>query len=248
MKLPAGDSRYVHVFHGAGVLKIESRFEPRGADVPVVPRMGLRTELPGSWTHVEWYGRGPHENYWDRKTSAGVGRHRMTVAELVHDYVEPQENGHRTDTRWCAITDGRRRGLWVRGLPVLEFNVWPLPAGGPQRTGAPAGDAGAKHDHRLPRRAPDGRRRRQFVGRADPPRVLHPARLGARAPDAAGGSRFLKPSPVTPPSAPSPPAARSRRRVRECGRSETRPGCPRTQGRCSPCAKRSSSPPRRRRR
>lgn len=127
LALPAGETRarYTYTVHGSGSVDIASRFEPKGARLPVVPRMGLKTEVPGDWTRVEWYGRGPHENYWDRKTSAAVGRYAMTVAELIYDYVEPQENGHRTDARWMTLTDGQGRGLRVVGLPLFEFNVWP---------------------------------------------------------------------------------------------------------------------------
>lgn len=127
MRLPAGESRarYTYRVNGTGQIEIETRFEPAGAKLPVVPRVGLMTELTPDCTNVAWYGRGPHECYWDRKTGAAVGRYRSTVRELIYDYVEPQENGHRTDVRWLEITDPSGRGLRVIGLPLVGFNAWP---------------------------------------------------------------------------------------------------------------------------
>ncbi len=127
MRIPAGEStaRYEYTVFGGGSVEIASVFSPKGAKLPVVPRMGLKTELPGGCDRVQWYGRGPHENYWDRKTGAPVGLHALRVADLIYDYVEPQENGHRTDLRWMTVTDERGAGLKVTGLPLFEMNAWP---------------------------------------------------------------------------------------------------------------------------
>ncbi|MBM4153687.1 MAG: DUF4981 domain-containing protein [Lentisphaerae bacterium] len=127
MKIPAGETtaRYEYTIHAGGAVEIASTFEPKGAKLPVVPRMGLKTELPGGCDRVQWYGRGPHETYWDRKTGAPVGLHALRVDGMIYDYVEPQENGHRTDVRWMTITDASGAGLKVTGLPLFEMNAWP---------------------------------------------------------------------------------------------------------------------------
>jgi beta-galactosidase len=130
LDVPAGDSRLSvrYRVRASGRVELDAQFEPKaraGESLPVVPRWGWIADMPGDRTRVEWYGRGPHENYWDRKTSAFVGRYVLPVSALIYDYVEPQENGHRTDVRWMTITDAAGRGLRVLGAPVFEFNAWP---------------------------------------------------------------------------------------------------------------------------
>ena len=90
-----------------------------------MPRFGTILTLPGDLGQVEWYGRGPHENYWDRRTGAAIGRYTAPVSELAHPYVRPQETGTRTDTRWVAVTDGSGTGLLVTGLPTVSFSALP---------------------------------------------------------------------------------------------------------------------------
>jgi len=87
--------------------------------------MGLKTELPAGCDRVRWYGRGPHENYWDRKTGAPLGQYLQRAADMTVAYVEPQENGHRTDIRWMTVTDANGFGLKITGLPLFAANVWP---------------------------------------------------------------------------------------------------------------------------
>lgn len=129
VSLPAGSStaRTTFTVYGDGTIEVESAFRP-GGEVPELPRVGMRLLIPGEFRAVEWYGRGPHETYWDRQTGAAVGRYRSTVDELWTPYVEPQENGNRTGVRWVAFTDGAGRGLRAVGLPSLSFSAWPFPA------------------------------------------------------------------------------------------------------------------------
>jgi hypothetical protein len=75
---------------------------------------------------MTWHGRGPHESYWDRKSSAAVGVYSGSVLSLIHPYIRPQEAGNRTDVRWAAWTDEKGRGLLVTGQPLLNISVWPF--------------------------------------------------------------------------------------------------------------------------
>jgi beta-galactosidase len=79
-----------------------------------LPRIGVVTALAPGFEHLEWFGRGPHESYPDRKAGAPVGRYRSTVTEQYVPYLNPQEHGHHTDTRWCALHDGSA-GVLVTG-------------------------------------------------------------------------------------------------------------------------------------
>ena len=85
----------------------------------------MQTALHRILDRVNWFGRGPHESYWDRKTSAPVGRYHKLVADMVHPYVRPQENGNRVDVRWMALTDEEGHGLLVLGHSLLGMSAWP---------------------------------------------------------------------------------------------------------------------------
>ncbi len=126
MQLPAGEStcKLLYTIDGGGLVDIEQTLDVRG-NLPAVPRMGLQLRLPSGFERVAWFGRGPHENYWDRKTSAAVGRYDSLVRDMIFEYVEPQENGQRTDVRWVAVTNADGYGFRASGCPVLEFSAWP---------------------------------------------------------------------------------------------------------------------------
>ncbi len=114
-----------HEVHPDGTVAISAHLTDVHEDLPEMPRFGTILTLPGHLDRVEWYGRGPHENYWDRRTGAAVGRYSAPVSELAHPYVRPQETGTRSDTRWVAVTDGSGTGLLVRGLPTVSFSALP---------------------------------------------------------------------------------------------------------------------------
>ena len=108
-----------------GTVAVEAHLSQVDEDLPEMPRFGTILTLPGDLDRVEWYGRGPHENYWDRRTGAAVGRYTAPVSTLAHPYVRPQETGTRTDTRWVAVTDGSGAGLLFTGLPTVSFSALP---------------------------------------------------------------------------------------------------------------------------
>ncbi len=86
-----------------------------------VPRIGVRFRLPVKMNKVKYFGRGPDENYIDRASSSKVGLYNTTAEDMYYPYVRPQENGHRTDTRWVAFTNGSR-GLVVIADSTIGFN------------------------------------------------------------------------------------------------------------------------------
>jgi hypothetical protein len=79
--------------------------------------------LPGALDRFTWYGRGPHENYVDRKESALVGVYSGTVHEQYVPYIFPQENGNKSDVRWATLTDPQGLGLLVVGMPLLNVGA-----------------------------------------------------------------------------------------------------------------------------
>jgi beta-galactosidase len=108
---------------GNGVLKVDNEMVTLGEDVPVIPRMGMKMQLPSELLQVEYFGRGPWENYSDRNSSTFVGRYKTTVADMYVPYIRPQENGHRTDVRWLALSRKDGSGLLVVADSLIEFNA-----------------------------------------------------------------------------------------------------------------------------
>lgn len=87
-----------------------------------VPRIGVRFRLPETMSNVEYFGRGPAENYWDRKAGSMVGLYKSTAEDLYFPYVRPQENGHHTDTRWVALSSAKSK-LLIQADSLIEFNA-----------------------------------------------------------------------------------------------------------------------------
>jgi beta-galactosidase len=121
----AGNAGYstTYTIFGNGEIAVEARFEPRGEGLPRMPRFGMTMELPREFSHVLWYGRGPHENYWDRHAGSPVGLYESTASEMFHPYVRPQESGTRTDVRWMTLTNEDGTGLLVIGDPLLSMSA-----------------------------------------------------------------------------------------------------------------------------
>jgi beta-galactosidase len=90
---------------------------------PELPAFGMELTVPGAYEVIEYFGRGPHENYIDRKSSALVGQYQSTVDEQFVPYTAPQENGNKTDVRWLVLKDEEGYGLMIHGLPVFEFSA-----------------------------------------------------------------------------------------------------------------------------
>ena len=94
-----------------------------GGSRPVMPKFGMRMRIPSDYTHIEYYGRGPWENYPDRKRSAFIGRYQMPLGEFETEYIHPQDNGCRTDVRWFTISNGKKN-LRIEGLQPLCIRAW----------------------------------------------------------------------------------------------------------------------------
>jgi beta-galactosidase len=107
---------------------VKNRFMPGKQELPELLRFGMQMRIPGDFDNVRWYGRGPHENYWDRKTSAFIGLHLNTVRDQYVKYASPQENGYKTDVLWVALTNKKGVGLLAVGLPTLCFSALPYSA------------------------------------------------------------------------------------------------------------------------
>lgn len=118
----AGTWETTFSFAGNGRLHVNNRFE-RMDGAPITPRVGMNVEVLRELDKVEWFGRGPFENYADRKLAAHAGRYSNTVAEHYVPYMRPQENGYKTDTRWLSLDNGSDLGLLLVADEQIGFSV-----------------------------------------------------------------------------------------------------------------------------
>lgn len=107
-----------------GALHVDFLFEPGDAPLPEMPRMGMRMILPASYEEMAWFGRGPHENYADRKNSALMGEYHATVWSQYHPYVRAQETGNKCDVRRFSLCDKQGVGLEITGDRPLQVSAW----------------------------------------------------------------------------------------------------------------------------
>ena len=118
----------VYTIQGDGELIVSYDFTPTRRNLPEIPRVGLTLSLPGEFKNLSWYGRGPHENYADRKTSAFVGVYTDSVDASAVPYVSIQEYGNRTDCRRASLTNNAGWGLEAIGMPQFDFSALPYSA------------------------------------------------------------------------------------------------------------------------
>ena len=102
---------------------VEMDYQPTGSNKPVIPKFGMRLRLPADMTNIEYYGRGPWENYPDRKRSAFLGRYKMPLSQFETEYIHPQDNGCRTDVRWFDISSAKHH-LHIDGYQPLCIRAW----------------------------------------------------------------------------------------------------------------------------
>ncbi len=101
-----------YIVYGNGWIHIDNDVRPFGK-LPPLPKLGLLMTLPEQFENFTWLGRGPHENYPDRKSSADLGLYQSTVTRQYVPYVRPQETGNKEDVRWAALTDESGAGLVI---------------------------------------------------------------------------------------------------------------------------------------
>ena len=108
-----------------GILQAKFAFQPNQTELPKIPRIGMYLTLPKDFADVEWYGKGPDESYWDRKTGQKTGVYKGKVEEQFHRYSRPQETGNKTDVRWMSVSNGKI-SLKARSTSLLNSSIWPF--------------------------------------------------------------------------------------------------------------------------
>lgn len=115
------DVELVFEFFSDSELHVSYGFGYKDKDLPEIPRIGLHMLLHNDFRRTKYYGREPHENYIDRKTSAFVGMFAFYTDDLGFDYIRPQENGYRTDVRWIEFKNAEI-GITIEADDLLSFS------------------------------------------------------------------------------------------------------------------------------
>ena len=144
-RLPVAEADYSVTYRIAtdGRVGVTATYEPHKEAVPLLPRFGMKMAVPKKFSRVRWYGRGPQETYWDRKTGGEIAIYESTVDDWVFPYVRPQDTGNRTDVRWMTLADENGVGLRIEGASPLSMSAWPYTIEDVER---------AMHPDDLPRR------------------------------------------------------------------------------------------------
>lgn len=119
-------NQLIYRISGTGELSIDHTVIPNGSMPSWLPRIGVEWILDPSLENVEWYGRGPQENYPDRKSGYKTSIYTSTVKDMYEPYLIPQDYGLRTETRWVRMTDKGGTGIEFSGSSPFNFNAYPF--------------------------------------------------------------------------------------------------------------------------
>ena len=113
-----------YVIDAAGNITVTQKLDASDtAKVSEMFRFGMQMQMPQSFSVVEYYGRGPYENYSDRNNSANIGQYRQTVDEQFYPYIRPQENGLKTDVRYWKQLNKGGRGLMFTSTAAFSASA-----------------------------------------------------------------------------------------------------------------------------
>ena len=122
MTLPVGaDYTLTYTVNHAGQISVDADYSPTASDIQLMPKFGFHFYVPARFSTVQWYGRGPWENYPDRKSGYNIGLYQAPIDQFVTDYVTPQDNANRTDVRWFSLGDT----IKVSSATPFNFRAWP---------------------------------------------------------------------------------------------------------------------------
>lgn len=123
-KKSACEMRYTVAADGAVTVK-QTLIPVSECEIPLV---GTEWNIGGGFETIKWYGRGPHENMWDRKRGAYVGIYEQPLTEQHTPYLMPQESANKTDVRCAEILRADGHGIKLCGAPVFEMSAKPWTA------------------------------------------------------------------------------------------------------------------------
>lgn len=126
MELPEIGASYklIYSVNGNGKVQVKASYIPVSENIPLMPKFGMRMRIPSNFNQINWYGRGPFENYPDRKTASFIGLHELKLINFITQYIYPQDNANRADVRWFSLSN-QNESIKISGLQPLHFRAWP---------------------------------------------------------------------------------------------------------------------------
>jgi len=112
-----------YMVYSDGEIIVNNSFVSNDSSKIAIPRIGMKMTLPVEFENIEYFGRGPIENYSDRKYTSHFGLYETTVSDLYVPYIRPQENGHRTDVTYLLLKNKNGAGLKIQSDKMFEFNA-----------------------------------------------------------------------------------------------------------------------------
>lgn len=123
-QLPVGaDLTLTYSINDEGKIMVDMDYKPTATDIPLIPKFGMRMRVPAGFNDIAYYGRGPWENYPDRKRSAMIGYYEMPLSQFETEYIHPQDNGNRCDVRFLKLNNGHNI-LSIKGCQPLCIRAW----------------------------------------------------------------------------------------------------------------------------
>ncbi len=117
--------KVVYTVNGNGVVKVNYSLKADTA-LPHIPKVGMQMAIARPYDNITFYGKGPMENYIDRRYGFDAGIYSMPINDFMEPYIYPQENGNRTDVRWMAFGNKDREGIMVVADSLLSMGAWPF--------------------------------------------------------------------------------------------------------------------------
>lgn len=127
-KLPqnATEVRSDFTINTNGTLSVTLTLKPRDTQLPNIPRIGMYMTLSNTFDDVSWYGKGPNESYWDRKTGQKTGLYSGNISDQFHRYSRPQETGNKTEVSWITLSNNELVLKAFSQSTLLNSSVWPF--------------------------------------------------------------------------------------------------------------------------
>lgn len=117
---------YEYCINGDGTIRLHHVISPESSQPVLLGRIGLTMTLNDNMQQVGYYGRGPEENYPDRKSGYPIGVYQTTVDEMYEPYLIPQDHGLRCDNRWLTVCNSAGHGLRFSMDEEFNFNAYPF--------------------------------------------------------------------------------------------------------------------------
>lgn len=127
-QLVDGNATHQQIFtvNSDGSIKVENNFKAINGKYHLLLRAGNDLVMNKNFSNINWYGRGPGENYWDRKTNTFIGTYKQTVDEQYFPYARPQESGNKTEVRWVSFGNAKgKKVIFSYADSLLSFAALP---------------------------------------------------------------------------------------------------------------------------